>query len=78
MNSYSKEVFNYVIFYPPQSVSFVKFMVKVRPRKARAHYILEWREYKSLDFLNNAYFLLRKDSDLTLLVSLLWHGALTG
>ena len=32
-------------FLPRQLVSLAKFMVKVGPREARAHYILEWREY---------------------------------
>ena len=35
----------YNFFLPPQSVSLIKFMVKVGPRETRAHYILEWREY---------------------------------
>lgn len=35
----------YIIFAPPQSVSVVKFMVKVELREARTHYVLERRKY---------------------------------
>ena len=42
MNSYLKEIFNYIIFFlPPQLVSLVKFMVKVGPRKARLYFGME-------------------------------------